>query len=97
MSRFDDVEGPVTWTLQERETFLVLEGRAHVDVDGAPSFDLVPGDMASLPKGAVATWTLTTPYREFWVFAAEQVVRCERCTGEAGVSRPSGVRQSGWG
>jgi uncharacterized cupin superfamily protein len=71
LSRFDQPVDPVTLTLPERETFLVLEGRAHVDVVGAPSFEVGPGDMASLPKGAVVTWTLTTPYREFWVFGAE--------------------------
>lgn len=71
LSRFDDVVGPVTWTLPERETFLVLEGAAHIDVEGAPSLDLQPGDFASLPKGALTTWHLTTPFREFWVFGAE--------------------------
>ena len=29
-----------------------------------------PGDMASLPGGVPTTWTLTTPFRELWVFSA---------------------------
>jgi uncharacterized cupin superfamily protein len=71
LSRFDQVDGPVTYTLPERETFLILEGRAHIDIDDSPSLDLEPGSFASLPKGAVTTWTLTTPFREFWVFGGE--------------------------
>ena len=28
-----------------------------------------PGDMASLPKGAVTRWHLTLPFKEMWVLA----------------------------
>jgi uncharacterized cupin superfamily protein len=72
LSRFDHVDGPLTYTLPERETFLVLEGRAHIEVAGAESLDLEEGNVVSLPKGAVTTWHLTTPYREFWVFGGER-------------------------
>jgi uncharacterized cupin superfamily protein len=71
LSRFDEVDGPVTYTLPERETLLILEGRARIEIADASSLELQPGDMASLPKGAITTWHLTTPYREFWVFGAE--------------------------
>jgi uncharacterized cupin superfamily protein len=71
LSRFDQVDGPVTWTLPQREVFLILEGRARIEVADAPSLDLQAGDMASLPKGAVTTWYLTTPFREFWVLGPE--------------------------
>jgi uncharacterized cupin superfamily protein len=71
LTRFDAVDGPVAWTLPERETFLILEGRAQIDIVDAPSLDLGPGDFASLPKGAVTTWLITTPFRELWVFGAE--------------------------
>jgi hypothetical protein len=30
---------------------------------------LKPGDMASLPKGAVTRWHLTLPFKEMWVLA----------------------------
>jgi uncharacterized cupin superfamily protein len=68
MSRFvhTDVVGP--WTLPERETLLILEGAAHIEIAGGPTLDLRVGDMASLPKGAVTTWHLTLPFREFWFF-----------------------------
>lgn len=71
LSRFDHVDGPVPYTVPERETLLVLEGRARIEIVDAPTLDLKPGDIASLPKGAVTTWHLTTPFREFWVFGAE--------------------------
>jgi uncharacterized cupin superfamily protein len=61
LSRFDQVEGPVTWTLPERETFLILEGKAHIDIAGASSLDLQPGDLASLPKRAITTGTSRHP------------------------------------
>lgn len=71
MSRWDKADGPVEYTPPERETILILEGRAHIDIEGSSSIDLEPGDLASLPKGVVTTWTVTAPFREFWVFGAE--------------------------
>ncbi len=67
MSRFEDEPGPVSWTLPARETLIVLEGEARIEIDGAPPVTLKPGDMASLPAHAHTTWHLTTPFREFWV------------------------------
>ncbi|MFI5098947.1 MAG: hypothetical protein ACHQE5_00285, partial [Actinomycetes bacterium] len=31
LTRQDEVDGPISWTLPERETFLILEGRARID------------------------------------------------------------------
>ena len=67
MSLFGDDAGPVVWTLPAREAVVVLEGEARIEVDGAATIMLKPGDMASLPAGARTTWHLTTPFREFWV------------------------------
>ena len=33
LSRFTEVTGPVQWTLPGRETFLVLEGAARIEID----------------------------------------------------------------
>jgi quercetin dioxygenase-like cupin family protein len=55
LSRFDDVIGPVAWTLPERETFMVLEGEAKVELVDGPTLELRPGDIASLPAGAQTT------------------------------------------
>ena len=68
MSRFTTRAGLERWTLPERETVLVLEGSARIEIDGGPTLELAVGDMASLPKGAVTTWHMTLPYREIWFF-----------------------------
>ncbi len=68
MSRFERDPGSISWILPARETIVVLEGEARIEIDGA-SIVLRPGDMASLPAKAHTTWHLTTPFREFWVLA----------------------------
>jgi len=68
MSRFLDVANPEPWTLPERETLLVLEGVARIDIENGPTITLRAGDLASLPKGAVTTWHLTLPFKELWFF-----------------------------
>jgi uncharacterized cupin superfamily protein len=68
MSRFLDVADPQPWTLPERETFLVLEGAARIEIADGPTLELHVGDMASLPKGSVTTWHLELPFKELWFF-----------------------------
>ncbi len=68
MSRFVDVSTLEGWTLPERETILILEGAARIEIAGGPTLTLRVGDMASLPKGAVTTWNLVLPFRELWFF-----------------------------
>jgi quercetin dioxygenase-like cupin family protein len=50
MSRFGDVARPEPWTLPERETLLVLEGVARIDIKHGPTSTLRAGDLASLPR-----------------------------------------------
>lgn len=69
LSRFTNAPEPVRWTLHGRETVLVLEGAARIEIEGGPVLELVAGDIASLPAGARTTWHLTTPFKEFWVIA----------------------------
>jgi len=71
LARFDNVEGSLTYTLPERETLLVLEGNSRIEIADGRTLEMKQGDMVSLPKGTTATWHLTTPYREFFVFGAE--------------------------
>ena len=68
MSRFLDLADPEPWTLPERETILVVEGAARIEIAGGPTLKLGVGDMASLPKGATTTWHLTLPFKELWFF-----------------------------
>jgi len=68
VSRFPaDWTEPFVFTVPERETILILEGGARIEIAEGPTLELRAGDMASIPKGAVTTWHLTTPFKEFWV------------------------------
>jgi uncharacterized cupin superfamily protein len=69
LSRFLDVPGPVRWTLPERETLIVLDVEAKLEVGDGPTLELKAGDMISLPKGADTTWHMTPAFREFWVIS----------------------------
>ena len=51
LSRFVDSADPEPWILPERETILVLEGAARIEIAGGPTLDLRVGDLASLPEG----------------------------------------------
>jgi quercetin dioxygenase-like cupin family protein len=68
LSRFLDVDVVGPWTLPVRETILIIEGAARIEVAGGPTLELRAGEMASLPKGAVTTWHLTLPFKELWFF-----------------------------
>ena len=67
LSRFADATEPVAWTSPDRETLLVLEGEARIEIAGGPTLELRVGDIASLPAGAETKWHLTTPFKEFWM------------------------------
>ncbi len=69
MTRYLEPREALTWTQPERETLLILEGSARIEIAGGPTLDLHPGDMASIPKGAVTTWHVTVPFKEIWFFA----------------------------
>ena len=67
MTRILEATEPLTWTPDQRECIVVLEGRVRIEAQGAVVADLGPGDSASLPAGLETTWHLTTPFKEFWV------------------------------
>jgi uncharacterized cupin superfamily protein len=68
LSRFVEATDPTVWTIPERETIVILEGAARIEIAGGPTLELRAGDLASLPKGAVTTWHLSVPFREVWFF-----------------------------
>jgi uncharacterized cupin superfamily protein len=70
MSRFVDVDTVGPWTLPVRETVLILEGAARIEIAGGPTLVLRVGEMASLPEGATTTWHLTLPFKEIWFFGS---------------------------
>jgi len=59
-------ESPV---LPARETIVVLAGSARLEVENGPTLDLNVGDMASIPKGAVATWHPSPDFKKVWVYS----------------------------
>jgi uncharacterized cupin superfamily protein len=69
MTRYTTIDGPVTWTPEQREVIHVLEGQVQIHIAGGAVLELKPGDIASLPAGLETTWHITTPFKEFWVLA----------------------------
>lgn len=69
MSRFTEVDGPVTWTPEQREVAIILEGSVRIEIDGGGSLELGVGDLFSLPPGLETTWHVTTPFKEMFVLA----------------------------
>lgn len=51
------------------ETFEVLEGAVRIEVETGESVELKAGDVASFPKGQKATWTITSPFKKFFVIS----------------------------
>ena len=70
-SRFTSVDGPVTWTPEQREVALILEGSVRVENADGAMLELGVGDLFSLPPGVETTWHITVPFKELWVLASE--------------------------
>jgi len=51
------------------ETFVVLSGRARIDVEGGESVEVGTGDVVRLDAGARTTWTVSEPLRKVYVVA----------------------------
>ena len=71
MTRFTEVDGPVSWTPEQREVAFVLEGSVRIVLADGGELELGPGDMFSLPPGQETTWHITTPFKETWVLASD--------------------------
>lgn len=72
-TRYDIAPAPVSWTPPQRETFIIVEGAARIEISGGATLDLGPGEAASLPPGTVTTWHITAPFREFWVLSGPSI------------------------
>ena len=65
LSRFVAGSDPVVkWTLPGRETVLVLEGAARIEIDGGPTLDLKGRRHRLTSQGAHTNWSLTLPFKE---------------------------------
>jgi len=60
----------VSTDVEADETFVVLRGRARIDVDGGESVEVGPGDVVRLDAGARTTWTVTEPLRKVYLLGA---------------------------
>ena len=52
--------GTVT-DVESDELFVVLEGRATIEVEGGPVLEVAPGSVCVLERGARTTWTVHEP------------------------------------
>jgi uncharacterized cupin superfamily protein len=69
LTRFTGVDGPVTWTPEQREVAVILEGSVRIEIADGGTLDLGVGDLFSLAPGVQTTWYITTPFKEMWVLA----------------------------
>jgi uncharacterized cupin superfamily protein len=49
------------------ESFQVLEGSLRIELESGETIELKEGDLASFAKGTPSTWTITSPFRKFFV------------------------------
>jgi uncharacterized protein len=56
-------EGVVT-DVEQDEIFVVIEGRATIEVDCGPTIEVGPGDVCVLERGARTTWTVHEALRK---------------------------------
>ena len=52
--------GTVT-DVEQDELFVVIEGRATIQVEGGPVLEVAPGSVCVLERGARTTWTVHEP------------------------------------
>jgi len=57
----------VSTDVEADEVFVVLSGRATVEVDDGPTLEVGPGDVGLLPAGARTTWTVHETLRKIYV------------------------------
>lgn len=70
LTRYTSVDGPVTWTPEQREVAVILEGSVRVEMADGDTFELGIGDLFSLPPDVETTWHISAPFKEMWVLAS---------------------------
>ena len=53
--------------IEADEVFIVLTGRATIEVEGGPSLEVGPGDLGMLPAGARTVWTVHETLRKVYL------------------------------
>jgi uncharacterized cupin superfamily protein len=57
----------VSTDVESAEVFVVLAGRATIEVEGEPTLEVGPGDIVELAAGARTVWRVSETLRKFWV------------------------------
>ncbi len=57
----------VSTDVEVDEIFVVLRGRATIEVAGGPTLEVGPGDVGVLEAGAETTWTVHEDLRKIYV------------------------------
>jgi uncharacterized cupin superfamily protein len=66
----DELPAPFNYHFECNETIHVIEGEVVISVDGGPTLELGPGDVASFASGSSATWRIArTPFKELFVLS----------------------------
>jgi uncharacterized cupin superfamily protein len=63
-------EGTVT-DVEQDEMFVVLEGRATIEVEGGATLEVGPGDIGILERGARTVWTIHEALRKVFQITLE--------------------------
>ncbi len=62
----------VSTDVEADEIFVVLAGRATVEIDGGPTLEMGPGDVGVLTAGARTTWTIHETLRKVYFSGTSQ-------------------------
>lgn len=57
----------VSTDTEVHEVFVVLSGRARIEIDGQEPLHIGPGDVVELAAGARTVWHVDETLRKFWV------------------------------
>lgn len=60
----------VSTDVEVDEIFVVLSGRATIEVVGSPTLEVGPGDVGVLEAGARTTWTVHQDLRKIYIIAS---------------------------
>lgn len=53
--------------VEVHEVFVVLEGRARIEIEGGQTLTIRPGDVVELEAGAHTRWIVSEHLRKFWI------------------------------
>jgi hypothetical protein len=53
--------------VEVHEVFVVLSGRARIEIEGQADLEIGPGDVVELAAGARTRWHVSEQLRKFWI------------------------------